>query len=191
VSVSLLVAFSHRYEIDGDCWRWTGATNGKGYGTIRLPGGPVAYAHRVAYHLLVDDQFPIKSGGQAIQLDHVRGRCAVGRACVNPAHLEPVSNRLNTQRSKFNGRNIIGVVPHPQNIGVWVAQIHSGGALIYLGVRRSPEAAGRLYDAACIELGEMPFNYAEGVLVAPPSDGDLVEARGRLQRAAVARLSAA
>ena len=46
-------------------------------------------AHRVVYEFLVG---PIQKG---LQLDHL---CRV-RACVNPAHLEPVTAKENTRRS--------------------------------------------------------------------------------------------
>lgn len=74
------------------CWLWTGYVNSLGYGRIALPrnGGPVrsAQAHRVAYELLVG---PIPEG---LVLDHL---CR-NPSCVNPAHLEPVSDRENILR---------------------------------------------------------------------------------------------
>jgi hypothetical protein len=48
----------------------------------------VAYAHRVAWEL---EHGPVPDG---LTLDH---RCCV-RHCVNPAHLEPVSHKVNCQR---------------------------------------------------------------------------------------------
>lgn len=76
-----------RVDKSGDCWIWQGALTTWGYGTIRYKGRP-CQAHRVAYELLVG---PIPDG---MQLDHI---CRV-RACVNPAHLEPVTNRENVLR---------------------------------------------------------------------------------------------
>lgn len=68
---------------DNACWLWTAFTQ-KGYG--RFEG---VVAHRVAYELLVG---PIPDG---LQLDHL---CRV-RQCVNPAHLEPVTNAENARRA--------------------------------------------------------------------------------------------
>lgn len=45
-------------------------------------------AHRISYEMLIG---PIPSG---LQLDHL---CRV-RHCVNPQHLEPVTNRVNSLR---------------------------------------------------------------------------------------------
>lgn len=78
------------------CWVWTGARSGcKGgtrddqYGYIRVDGKALR-AHRFAYEALVG---PIPTG---LQLDHL---CRF-RPCVNPAHLEPVTNRENGLRGE-------------------------------------------------------------------------------------------
>jgi HNH endonuclease len=75
-----------RGEADA-CWLWRGSKVTKGYGRFGVGGRSVG-AHRVAYELLVG---PIPEG---LTLDHL---CRV-RACVNPAHLEPVTNRENVLR---------------------------------------------------------------------------------------------
>lgn len=77
------------------CWLWCAATDGPGYGAVRW-AGRVAAAHRVAYHLLVDQTFPVSPGGAhvGLQLDHL---CET-RRCVNPEHLEPVTHAENRHR---------------------------------------------------------------------------------------------
>lgn len=74
--------------VDG-CWIWVGARGPAGYGNS---WHPAKYrwmsSHRLVYELLVG---AIPSG---LQLDHL---CR-NRACCNPAHLEPVTPRTNTQR---------------------------------------------------------------------------------------------
>lgn len=76
------------------CWKWVGYRNPAGYGMVGLgPRGPQRrpwLAHRVFYTLLVG---PIPD---SLQLDHL---CRV-RACVNPAHLEPVTNAENHFRAR-------------------------------------------------------------------------------------------
>jgi hypothetical protein len=74
----------------GKCWIWTGAKNNKGYGNYRLLHMKWATtAHRVSYELCVGE---IPNG---LYLDHL---CRV-RSCVNPNHLEPVSNTENIHRA--------------------------------------------------------------------------------------------
>jgi hypothetical protein len=71
-----------------DCWLWVGTRHHKtGHGKFWL-NNRTMQAHRVAYELLVG---PIPDG---LTLDHL---CRV-RACVNPAHLEPVTLEENVAR---------------------------------------------------------------------------------------------
>jgi len=76
-------------EPNSGCWLWAGSVNGDGYGKIFAFGGP-RYAHRVSYEI---HKGPIPQG---MQIDHL---CR-NPACVNPDHLEAVSNRENTLRGR-------------------------------------------------------------------------------------------
>jgi hypothetical protein len=81
---------SPKYKVDENgCWLFTGWTNTKGYGMIR-DGARMRIAHRVFYERT---KGPIPEG---MQLDHL---CRVP-ACVNPAHLEPVTNTQNARRGR-------------------------------------------------------------------------------------------
>lgn len=73
-------------DTDSGCWLWAGALS-QGYGSVSLDGRSQR-AHRVVYKLLAGE---IPDG---LQLDHL---CRV-RRCVNPSHLEPVTNRENAIR---------------------------------------------------------------------------------------------
>src|SRR5439155_25592866 len=74
-------------EQNAACWMWTGSTDRHGYGQARQRERTFR-THRAVYELL---KGPIPAG---LTLDHL---CRV-RRCVNPAHLEPVTNRENILR---------------------------------------------------------------------------------------------
>jgi hypothetical protein len=70
-----------------DCWLWLGSINTGGYGRVHF-AGENTYAHRVAYTLRYG---AIPTG---LQIDHL---CRA-RSCVNPAHLEAVTQAENLRR---------------------------------------------------------------------------------------------
>ncbi|MFI2349761.1 HNH endonuclease signature motif containing protein [Streptomyces sp. NPDC019443] len=78
---------SLRREAPGRCWLWVGAIGARGYGRIFVDGQTVP-AHRWSYEAEVGSIQP------GLVIDHL---CR-NRACVNPAHLEPVTNQVNTLR---------------------------------------------------------------------------------------------
>lgn len=88
----VMVRLLSKTDRSGDCWIWTGATNGVGYGRMSMPPKSYAYAHRVWFEQL---RGPIPAG---LQLDHL---CR-NRLCCNPDHLEPVTNAENTRRGKIS-----------------------------------------------------------------------------------------
>jgi hypothetical protein len=84
-----------------DCWIWTATTTSNGYGVACLNGGRTT-AHRAIYELLVGQ---IDDG---LVIDHL---CRV-RNCVNPAHLEPVTQRENLMRGETTQGSINGSKTH-------------------------------------------------------------------------------
>lgn len=73
------------------CWPFVGGLTTKGYGQFYFAGRK-HLAHIVAWELT---NGPVPDG---LQLDHL---CR-NPACANPAHLEPVTSRENTERSPIH-----------------------------------------------------------------------------------------
>lgn len=83
-----------RIEVRGECWIWTGGTDGHGYGHIRV-GSKAPSTHRLAY-LAVHGPIP-----RGKVLRHTCDR----RLCCNPEHLIPGDHEDNTQDIVDRGRN--------------------------------------------------------------------------------------
>jgi hypothetical protein len=91
----LPVSFWNKCEVGpGSCWLWTGFLDRLGYGCVRMLGS-VQKAHRMSAIVEFGDI-------ASLDVDHL---CRV-RRCVNPAHLEPVTHRVNVLR---------GVAPTAEN----------------------------------------------------------------------------
>lgn len=101
------------------CWEWIGHTAGgnneggdnetKGYGTLRVGRGAV-YAHRLSYETFIG---PIPAG---LHIDHL---CR-NRLCVNPRHLEPVTQQVNVLRgvgpAALNAKKTVCKRGHPLEV---------------------------------------------------------------------------
>lgn len=78
--------YLRRYVQDENgCWNYTGTINKRGYGQIRQ-----TTAHRFFWQHL---RGPVPDG---LHLDHL----CYNRRCVNPEHLEPVTNLENQRRRR-------------------------------------------------------------------------------------------
>lgn len=71
-----------------DCWEWIGSIDAKGYGH-KFSGGKTKKAHRLVYEMYKG------SIPEGMHLDHL----CKNTSCVNPEHLEPVTNQTNVRRS--------------------------------------------------------------------------------------------
>lgn len=71
------------------CWLWTAAISPDGYGVVKREGR-TQLAHRYVYRLMHRSLDP------EVKMDHTCRR----RDCVNPAHLDPVTVRVNTLRGE-------------------------------------------------------------------------------------------
>lgn len=90
-------------KLDNGCWAWTGFVNKDGYGRTYYDGNRSTPAYQAFYRQFVG---PIPEGLQLDHVCHTEDESCVGgttcphRRCVNPAHLEPVTEAENARRSR-------------------------------------------------------------------------------------------
>lgn len=93
--------FIPKVQKTDNCWLWIGAQDGHGYGVFRY-NGTSHKAYRVSYELF-NGPIPEK-----LQLDHL---CR-NRICVNPDHLEIVTQKENIRRgflARLQGKCVKGL----------------------------------------------------------------------------------
>lgn len=88
---TLAQRFAAKYvELPSGCWEWVGTRNEKGYGMFWSPSlqRPIR-AHRFAWEQAYGRAIP-----EGLTIDHL---CRF-TSCVNPDHLEPVTDAENQRR---------------------------------------------------------------------------------------------
>ena len=86
------IAGRHTVDIETGCWNWTMSLGNNGYGKAHLKSRDLrlySVAHKVSYFI---HRGPVPDG---LQLDHL---CR-NRRCINPDHLEPVTQAENLRRA--------------------------------------------------------------------------------------------
>lgn len=128
-----LERFERHVERTLTCWLWTGSLTEHGYGHFGPVRGTTVKAHRFAYQQFVG---PIPDD---LPLDHL---CRV-RRCVNPAHLEPVTQRENLLRGDTS-------------TAAFAAQTHCmrGHPLSGDNLYRPPNASNQRHCRACRRMAK-------------------------------------
>jgi hypothetical protein len=151
-----------RYELDANgCWIWQGASHSAGYGMLWSEDRKQVYAHRFFYEQHVG---PIPDG---LVIDHL---CRVP-ACVNPAHLEPVTHLENCQRGvQPSSLRTHCVEGHPFTCEATLRGYYSDDDVHSWGVTTGASsfggwgASGHYSDGSAYVWGS--FNYSYGKVVA-------------------------
>jgi len=128
--------FWRRVKKTDGCWIWTGPLDRDGYGTVWFRESRQR-PHRVSYMLLVGE---IPTG---LLIDHT----CHNRACVNPDHLRPVTNKQNLENRRSHAGASTGVlgVSYEKDRRKFRARVRHNGELHYAGrfdtLKEAAEAA--------------------------------------------------
>lgn len=82
-----VIRFFKKVKFTQFCWEWIAFKNPKGYGHFRF-NGRIIRAHQFSY-VLFNGKIP-----EGLTIDHL---CR-NKGCVNPGHLEAVTNKINCLR---------------------------------------------------------------------------------------------
>lgn len=97
----LVEKFLEKVHKTDDCWYWTGRMSPNGYGNWRVAGKSIG-AHRLAYELFVGEIPPkrvIDHSCHNKDLTCKGGWSCLHRRCVNPGHLNAVTQAENLMTS--------------------------------------------------------------------------------------------
>ena len=141
-------ALQKRIRHEGDCIIWTGSGNQWGYGRVNVGGGKSRVVHHLAWG---QAKGPIPEGKE---LDHI----CFNRACINVAHLRPVTKSENARHrrgaqpnSKSGVRNV-----HAYSGGRWYVRLKVDGKHRNFGVFDTVEEAAKVAAEARREVFGRP-----------------------------------
>jgi hypothetical protein len=103
------VAIAKIVILPNGCWEWRGATNRKnGYSLISTKKGKTKIGHRLIWEIVNHQPFPAKLVGD--HTCHDPKICKLGdacphRRCLNPEHVDPVTQAVNLQRGEQQNRS--------------------------------------------------------------------------------------
>jgi len=143
--------FWAKVEKTPTCWNWTAAIGSSGHPNFFFEG-KVGCAHRWAYANFVA---PIPAG---MQIDHI----CHNRACVNPEHLRPATNKQNAEYRQGAQRNNkesgVRGVHRPNSVSdKWAVRIKHNGKMLYFGCYETIEEAAEVAKRERARL----FTFAE------------------------------
>lgn len=129
-----------------DCWEWTGEKSWSGYGFFqRGKRGEKQAAHRVSFEIYSGE--PVS---KSLQIDH---KCR-NRGCVNPDHLQVVTNKQNQENRGLDRSNTSGYrgVSWHKRVGKWQARLTHNGRHIHIGYFETAEDAAEAAKKKRFEL---------------------------------------
>jgi len=148
-----------------ECWTWEAGKLPNGYGNFRLAGEMVR-AHRVAFALANDDESFLITGAY---MDSVLDHLCRNPSCVNPAHLELVTQRENVARGRCSDLKENGLprgVYFKKAAKAFEAQISlpKSSKSTHLGYFEDPEIASEAYEVALIGIERGFFKTKKDLL---------------------------
>jgi len=147
---SITERFWAKVDKSGECWIWTGATAGPGYG--RMYCGQGGRRNEYAHRLVLEFAGIVISDG--LTVDHL---CR-NTLCVNPDHLDVVTHRENVLRSQ-----------NPASMNAKKTHCLRGHAFNEENTYRAPGNHGRTRKCKACALDRRAVSRAERARAATPT----------------------